>query len=134
MTSSYDTFGFSVRVNDAYDVPDDNSETKIVQAGVEAFISVTPEETYSTPEVLNQKLNIRKCYGPEEISLETTRMYSYVNCMNECRRAIILDACNCSSFFHPTTGNEQLCTMQQLYCLAKLRSRVYFMIPSLIRW
>lgn len=128
LSSTFNTYGFRIMINDAYDIPDDNSETKIVESGVEAFISVTPEETYSTNEVLDQDLPIRHCYAEDEINLETTKKYSYNNCFNECRRKVLLDACNCTSFFFPRNGKEVICNVQHLPCLQKMKSKSYHFI------
>lgn len=88
--ASISTYGFRVMVHDALSIADNNAETKMVQAGTEAYISVIPEATYSTTEVEEKELEIRNCFKTGEVKLSTMAQYTYVNCLAECRQQIVL--------------------------------------------
>lgn len=115
------TYGFRVMVHDAYSVADNNAETKVVQAGVEAYISVIPEATYSTVEVQDKELEIRNCFKEGEVQLSTMKKYTYVNCLAECRQQIVYKECGCIPYRFPNNGTIPVCAVNQLDCVDKLK-------------
>lgn len=119
VAASISTYGFRVMINDAYNFPDDNAETKIVQAGLEAYISIVPEATYSTDEVLSKDLGVRKCFRDGEVSMTVMTKYSYINCLAECRREILLRSCGCVAYNYPNNGTTPVCQMDKAECISK---------------
>ncbi|KAG4071872.1 hypothetical protein HA402_006033 [Bradysia odoriphaga] len=118
--SSYlSSMGFRVYIHNSYDYPDDNAETKTVGAKLEAFISLSPESTYSTPSVYNLPLKDRDCYFPKEGKMNTMSRYSYVNCMAECRSNLIYELCGCVPFEFPNNGTLPTCGMDKVECVTE---------------
>lgn len=95
-----------------YNYPDRSCEFKLVGLGVQAFLGVSPEETYSTPGVRDLSIKARGCiFKNEKIprSLDTMKnnytwvKYSYLNCLNECRANTVVEKCGCVPFYVPQT-------------------------------
>lgn len=120
MASSISTYGFRVLTHEAYSMADNNAETKVVQAGLEAYVSVRPESTYSTPEVKEKELEIRNCFIDGEVKLETMVKYTFVNCMVECRQQIVLRGCGCIPYRFPNNGSMPFCAANQMSCVEAL--------------
>lgn len=91
-------------IHSSYDFPDDNAETKAVGAKLEAFISLSPESTYSTRAVYHLPLSERECYFPEEGKRTVLSRYSYINCMAECRGRLIYELCGCIPYQYRNNG------------------------------
>uniref|UniRef100_A0A336LYS2 CSON006193 protein n=1 Tax=Culicoides sonorensis TaxID=179676 RepID=A0A336LYS2_CULSO len=120
-SAAISSYGFRVMIHDAYSVADDNAETKMVQAGQEGYISVIPEATYSTPEVQEKPLEIRKCFKTDEVKLNTMKKYSYINCLAECRQTIVLKACGCIPYKFPNNGSIPVCEPNKMKCVSELK-------------
>ncbi|XP_063706214.1 pickpocket protein 11-like [Culicoides brevitarsis] len=118
------TYGFRVLTHEAYSLADNNAETKVVQAGLEAYISVMPESTYSTPEVKEKDLEVRNCFREGEVKLETMTKYTYVNCLAECRQQIVYRTCGCLPFSYPNNGSIPYCAVNQMNCIKDI-SHIY---------
>lgn len=95
---------FKVFIHDSYDFLDDNAETKAVSAKMEAFISLSPESTYSTPAVYRLPISMRNCLFENEMRLNVFQRYSYINCLAECRSDMILKLCGCIPYHLPNNG------------------------------
>lgn len=91
-------------IHNSFDFADDNAETKLVEAAVEAFISISPESTYSTNDVFRLPLEQRQCLSMDEVKLNTMQKYSYVNCLAECRSNILYIKCGCVPYNLPNNG------------------------------
>ncbi|CRK99689.1 CLUMA_CG012989, isoform A [Clunio marinus] len=115
--------GFRIMIHNAYDYADPNSVVKLVAAKTEAFLSVKPESTYSTEDVYDLPPDIRNCFQYNERGMDTFRQYSYVNCMAECRSAMINDLCGCVPFNFPSNGSYTKCKMTDLQCVRKNKDR-----------
>ena len=97
-----------------YDFPDYNAENKLVGMGYQVFLSVSPEETYSTSEVRALSINTRDCvFNDEKVLSEnydinklnfTYARYTYKNCMAECRANTIKNKCNCVPYYFRQKG------------------------------
>ena len=96
-----------------YNYPDRSSEFKLVGMGVQAFLGISPEETYSTPGVRDLSVKVRDCiFNKEEVPKElrssknnyTWAQYSYANCLNECRANTINNKCDCVPYYIPQNG------------------------------
>lgn len=93
-----------------YDYPDRSTEFKLVGLGVQAFLAISPEETYSTASVKELPIKVRDCIFfqeklPDTLSAMnknfTWTKYSYVNCLNECRANTVLNRCGCIPYYIP---------------------------------
>lgn len=96
-----------------YNFPDRSTEFKLVGLGVQAFLGLSPEETYSTPGVKDLSVQVRGCiFNKEELPIALRELkrnypwtkYSYVNCLNECRANTILNKCGCIPYYIPQNG------------------------------
>lgn len=72
---------------------------------MEAFISLSPESTYSTPDVRRLATKDRNCYFEDEVKLGVMQRYSYINCLAECRSEMIFRECGCVPYHLPNNGN-----------------------------
>ncbi|KAJ6649940.1 Pickpocket protein 11 [Pseudolycoriella hygida] len=119
-----------VYIHNSYDFPDDNAETKTVGARLEAFLSVSPESTYSTPAVYNLPLDDRECYFPKEGQTSVMSRYSYINCMAECRSKIIYDLCGCIPYQYPNNGTIKTCGIAAITCVVKYKALYSGALPG----
>lgn len=82
--------------------------------GNQVFLSISPEEIYSTPEIMNLPIERRKCIFSSErklidptgnvVSNLTYARYSYINCVTECRATTIKAKCQCIPYYYQQTG------------------------------
>lgn len=106
-STALSTYGFRVMIHNSYDYADDNAETKLVQAAVEAFIAISPESTYSTADVYRLPVEQRQCLSMDEVRLPVMQKYSYVNCLAECRSNILYMRCGCIPYNLPNNGQRR---------------------------
>lgn len=104
-------------LHNSYDFADDNSETKLINSNMEAFISIAPEATYSTSAVYNQPRDVRNCLSEGEVKMDVMQKYSYTNCLAECRSQIIYNLCGCIPYYLPNNGSVPSCNMDKLKCI-----------------
>ena len=98
---------FQVLVHDPHDYPDINTPKKIVSSGSLTFYSIPPWVTYSTPEVRKVPIKNRGllgCLFPDEMVMRKMKLYSYNNCITECRENYTLELCGCTPFYYPNSG------------------------------
>lgn len=89
-------------------------ENKLLGINRQMFLSVSPEETYSTKEVRGLSVKTRECifsdehhYGSDfDITLLnlTYAQYTYKNCLSECRASTIKAKCQCIPYYFPQKG------------------------------
>jgi acid-sensing ion channel, other len=53
----------------------------------------------------------------DERAMDTMRRYSYVNCMAECRSAIVNEFCGCVPFTLPNNGSLAKCKVRDIKCV-----------------
>jgi len=94
-------------VHNSYDNADFNSVTKLVQSRSEGFLSIQPESTYSTDDVLKLPPHIRNCLKGDERSMDMFAKYTFVNCVAECRSAIVNYLCRCVPYTLPNNGTSK---------------------------
>ncbi|CAB0039904.1 unnamed protein product [Trichogramma brassicae] len=105
------SYGVKVMLHDPHDYPVRSSPFKLVGLGVQEFLDVSPERTYSTPQVRSLPVGVRDCiFNDEPVGSAALRQlelehvwnrYSYVNCLNSCRAKIVLDNCGCVPHYLP---------------------------------
>jgi acid-sensing ion channel, other len=124
-------------IHNSHDYPDENAETKVIMARLEAFVSVAPgkknilflfkvpkyrfalipESTYSTDDVYPLAQNVRDCMADYEMRMSTMTQYSYVNCLAECRSEIAFRKCGCIPFDLPNNNTKPTCNMNHIRCI-----------------
>ena len=95
-------------MHDSYDFVDDNADSRFIGSKTEQFLSINPESTYSTKNVISLPFKDRKCAFSFEIKLNTFVRYSYTNCMAECRGTMFYQKCGCIPFNYPNNGKYSL--------------------------
>lgn len=104
-------------IHNSYDFADPNSVVKLIPSQSEAFLSIAPESTYSTNDVFDLPPDERQCLQHNERQMDTFQRYSFVNCMAECRSAIVYSHCGCVPFTLPNNGSYPKCKMAQIKCI-----------------
>uniref|UniRef100_A0A182WHJ6 Sodium channel protein Nach n=1 Tax=Anopheles minimus TaxID=112268 RepID=A0A182WHJ6_9DIPT len=125
------SYGFKVMIHNSYNYPDNDAEIKIVLAGTESFITLTPTATYATDDALSFDPSVRNCYARTERVLSVLQRYSYVNCMVECRAATIYSKCGCIPYHLPNNGSLRNCEMKDMECVVRARDRYQTAVPSM---
>lgn len=115
--SAINSYGFEVMIHDSDDYPDMNAEINYIEANSEAYLSVTPEATYTEIEAVADRIDVKYCYDDDEIQLQVLRKYSYTNCMSECRRLIAFLLCKCVPHNYPRNGTFAICELDQMSCI-----------------
>lgn len=115
--SHYSSYGFRVLLHDAYDFPDRNAPTKIVTLGKESFMRIVPEITYSTEDIRNMPIDMRKCLFHDEHKMPVMQRYSFVNCMSNCRIRLLYEKCGCITYNLPNNGSAKTCGLKELGCV-----------------
>lgn len=98
-----------------YDYPDYNANDRLIDLNKQAFLSVSPEETYATLDVKDLAISTRNCVFSDEgdkiLKYEnvyytrlTSGRYSYKNCMAGCRANTIRNKCDCIPYYFPSSG------------------------------
>lgn len=98
-------------VHSSYDNADLNAVTKLLPSKSEAYLSIAPESTYSTADVFKLPPDIRICLKDDERAMDTFAKYSFVNCVAECRSAIVNYMCGCVPYNLPNNGTSKYSEM-----------------------
>lgn len=124
--TSFSSYGFRLIIHDPYDFPDFNSPNVFTQKSAEALISVTPEMTYSLQEVYREDVETRRCYKYDEIRMNAMSRYSFINCVAECRRLILAEACGCVPYNMPRNYSIRVCQLSDMRCYRANGGKVNF--------
>ncbi|XP_043277737.1 sodium channel protein Nach-like [Venturia canescens] len=125
------SYGVKLMVHYPYDFPDHNAENKLVGLNSQMFVSISPEETYSTEEVKSLSVKTRDCIFSEEKQIGddydimlmnlTYEKYTYKNCLAACRAATIKEKCQCIPYYYPQQGTR-VCDLNDVKCLNEYKS------------
>ncbi|XP_047368017.1 sodium channel protein Nach-like isoform X2 [Vespa velutina] len=126
------SYGVKVLVHYPYDYPDHNANDKLIDLNKQAFLSVSPEETYATLDVKDLAISTRNCVFSDEgdkilkdekvyYRRLTSVRYSYINCMAECRANTIRNKCDCIPYYFPSS-EARVCNLKDVKCLSIYRS------------
>ncbi|PSN58104.1 hypothetical protein C0J52_06506 [Blattella germanica] len=122
-----------VLIHDPYDYPDLNTVKKIVSVGTHLFFSIPPWVTFATQEVREVPVHnrgMKGCLFPDERELHKMKMYSYNNCITECRENHTLELCGCTPFYYPNNGGYRICNLTDIPCLAENKRKLEIMNPG----
>ncbi|XP_076181986.1 sodium channel protein Nach-like isoform X2 [Ptiloglossa arizonensis] len=125
------SIGIEVMLHNRYDYPDYGVSTKLIDINKYSFLTIRPEETYSTDNVKLLPLSRRNCifshesaaiksYGRGDENFVTAR-YSFQNCMTECRTTVIKSKCGCIPYYYPQNGTR-ICDLRDVECLGTYKS------------
>lgn len=110
-------FGFRLLIHDAYNFPDENSETKVVTSTRESFVRINPESTYATKDIRQMDLRWRNCLFGGERKLDGIKRYSFINCMFECRMKMTLQRCGCLPSYLTNNDSIKICGVLNMNCM-----------------
>nr|XP_032293688.1 pickpocket protein 11 [Drosophila virilis] len=110
-------FGFRLLIHDAYNFPDENSETKVVTSTRESFVRINPESTYATKDIRQMDLRWRNCLFGTERKLDGLTRYSFINCMFECRMRMTLKLCGCLPSYLALNASMKVCGVLNFNCM-----------------
>lgn len=119
--SYINSYGFRILIHDAYNIGDQNAETKVVATKRESFIRINPESTYATTDIQYMPASMRNCLFSYERKMSLMRKYTFINCMAECRTQIMFERCGCVPLYMTNNGTFPLCNLKELKCVLKNR-------------
>ncbi|XP_052864392.1 sodium channel protein Nach-like [Anopheles cruzii] len=126
------TYGFKLMMHSANDFPDLDAEIKMVLAGTESFVTINPSATYATDDAMKLKPSLRNCYGRHEQRLGgMMNRSSYVNCMVECRSAMIYARCGCLPYNLLNNGSRKNCEVRDTECVVRARELYLHAVPAI---
>ncbi|XP_011640247.1 sodium channel protein Nach-like isoform X1 [Pogonomyrmex barbatus] len=128
-------YGVKVIIHYSFDYPDFNAEMQLVQLNSQHFVSINPAEMYSKPEVKDLTISTRKCIFNDEADKVlyanvqernlTFTIYSYHNCLAECRASITRAKCGCIPYYFPQNiiiiSGTRVCNLRDIQCLKKYK-------------
>ncbi|XP_015607553.1 sodium channel protein Nach [Cephus cinctus] len=119
------SYGVKVMIHHPLDYPDYNAESKFVGVGLQTFLNIAPQETYSTEGVKEFSISARNCLLPNEREREegvlpyrnlSALKPSYINCLIECRATIIREKCGCIPYYYKQNVTK-VCDLKDVKCL-----------------
>ncbi|KAI4500560.1 hypothetical protein M0802_004522 [Mischocyttarus mexicanus] len=133
LATTFGSFGVKVLVHYSYDYPDHNANDKLIDLNKQAFLSISPEETYATLDVKDLAISTRNCVFNDEgdklfkdkniqYRKLTSEKYSYINCMAECRANTIKNKCDCIPYYFPSS-EARVCNLEDVKCLSVYRCK-----------
>ncbi|XP_054260583.1 sodium channel protein Nach-like [Macrosteles quadrilineatus] len=82
------------------------------------MVSYTPALTTTSAEVKALDTSLRDCVIENEVSLAYFKLYTYHNCLEECKINITERYCGCVLTTYYTTNMDRVCDLNDLPCLA----------------
>lgn len=86
-------------IHHPYEYPDWAVPSILCEINTNNFIGINPEIISATKNIKSRRITERGCLFPHERSLDTFDMYSFHNCMVECKMLWILELCGCIPFY-----------------------------------
>ncbi|CAK1581081.1 unnamed protein product [Parnassius mnemosyne] len=80
--------------------------------------------TKVSKELRATSIHVRKCRFLDEPISTRYPVYSYNNCLLECRIQLILKLCGCVPHFYKRTGHERTCKISELKCFLQYRREI----------
>ncbi|XP_072744920.1 sodium channel protein Nach isoform X2 [Anoplolepis gracilipes] len=129
--------GWKIIVFNPTDFPDVSSggvTEVLVMPNSEMYVDVTATSFFSTNTIEKFPVNQRNCIFSEEIrTTHSGTMYTYSDCIVDCKIYDIQKLCNCRPFFYPRRGerenSQRVCTNIDLVCLTKYKSKWWTVYP-----
>ncbi|XP_013140291.1 PREDICTED: uncharacterized protein LOC106104709 [Papilio polytes] len=80
--------------------------------------------TKISKELRSASIQVRQCRFLDEPISTRYPVYSYNNCLLECRIQLIKKLCGCVPHFYKITGNERTCKLSELTCFVQNRKEI----------
>ena len=112
-----------VMIHNPTDYPGDHADDKLLGADTVMMLSLYPTKFETSRAAKEMRLQDRKCLLRSERYLLNLRVYSYYNCLIECRHNYTIQLCGCAPFFYPKrskyvlygTQNKKQCAYNHSY-------------------
>ncbi|XP_029664876.1 sodium channel protein Nach-like [Formica exsecta] len=100
----------------------------------ETYIDVDATSFFSTEIIEYFPVNQRNCIFSEEMRTKHSEtVYTYSDCIVDCKIYDMIKLCNCRLFFYPRRGekdfSERICTNADLACLTKYKTKWFTVYP-----
>ncbi|KAH1024366.1 hypothetical protein HUJ05_003858 [Dendroctonus ponderosae] len=128
--SNVPSIGFQVQLHNRLEFPHFELTSTLHEMNTNSFISVDAELLgYSTVSFPSMAISKRKCLIEVEREMERFTIYTYQNCITECKVKIIKKLCGCVPFyFRKSAGPYQVpCTVKDQLCVARNQDRIFSM-------
>ncbi|CAF4751748.1 unnamed protein product [Pieris macdunnoughi] len=116
--------GILVFIDNAYNIPDQDTPARMVSPSTEVLIALAPERTYSTSGIKAFTPEQRQCYFHNEVTLANFKQYSFHNCMVFQRILTIQSECGCVPWFFPEQDGYRVCNFRDIDCIETLPERL----------
>nr|XP_032521529.1 sodium channel protein Nach-like [Danaus plexippus plexippus] len=105
---------------------------KITQPDYLSFFEIYSVKQTATPEVRKYKIGTRKCYFQDELKKQFKGLYSYSQCIMNCRIKAVQSLCKCTPYYYKDSKNQDMpvCTIQHLRCLNKHMEKFIYLYPK----
>ncbi|XP_023945162.2 sodium channel protein Nach-like [Bicyclus anynana] len=112
---------YRVYIHSPLEVPDVASKYHHSPSYFYMKIFVTATTVYTSDEAAGLSVAQRRCRFSHENNLKHNSVYSYTMCRIECRIRLCLQYCQCIPHFYRRIGDEKICDVKGLHCLARYK-------------
>ncbi|XP_041970499.1 sodium channel protein Nach-like [Aricia agestis] len=116
---------YNAYVHGTFEVPDISKKFYHAEENYYCKVHVTATSIYTSPEAAKLTVGQRRCRFIHENNLPHFSVYTYTMCRMECRIRLCLHYCQCIPFFYRPIGNEKICDVKGMHCLAKYKDELY---------
>ena len=103
-----DIFLVQVYVGQPAEFPAINKKAIVIEPGREHFLSLNTQIISANTKIKSLTAEERNCFFPNEGNLEFYDLYSYDNCLLECKIKITEKSLNCTPWFLPHRSLETM--------------------------
>ncbi|CAK1542825.1 unnamed protein product [Leptosia nina] len=119
------SYSYFVYVHGPLEVPDISTKYQHSAAMFYMKIYVTALTVYTSQQAASLSIAQRRCRFTHENNLTHFAVYTYTNCQMECRARMCLKFCHCIPHFYRRVGDEEICDVDGLHCLAKYKDVLF---------
>ncbi|XP_015837285.1 sodium channel protein Nach [Tribolium castaneum] len=124
--------GVNVHIFIPSDYPDKSSGDlieNIADIGTENFVEIIPTTVRAVRDVMNYAVDKRECLFEVEQRTQFG-VYSQSDCFVDCRVKSMTTLCECIPFTVPLSDDYTVCTLRDLPCLARYKSKWSSLVPD----
>lgn len=116
------TNGFRLSLHMPVDFPQISSYFYSIPFNQQTTFIIKPQMIYASKDIKDYTPESRQCYLNHERKLKFFKIYTQLNCEEECKAKFIKEACNCVPFYMPHNNNTNICDHSQLECVYEAHS------------
>ncbi|XP_026489179.2 pickpocket protein 28-like [Vanessa tameamea] len=116
---------YKAYIHGPLEVPDISTKHQHSATNFYMKLYVTALTVYTAPEAAKLSVAQRRCRFLHENILKHNSVYSYTMCRMECRLLLCLRYCGCIPYFYRKIGDEKICDVNGMHCLAKHKDQLY---------